>query len=248
MTDSPAFVARTALPLTLALLACAAAAPAQAAPGAGDEVYAATVEPGEWELEARYGRLAGGPDAGEDNLRLEAAYGLTGKLRLAVVGEFEREGGPRKATAFAIEAVYNLAHTRGWDIGVYGEFEKGVNGHPDAIESKLLIERRTRNWDLRANLIAEQALARSEPVEFAYAFSLDRAVSDAVRLGVAGFGELGTSRRLFPASEHYWGPVVKWRPGGAGNPLKLETGWLFPLGDARSHAKGQLRLNLEWEM
>ena len=117
--------------------------------------------------------------------------------------------------------------------------------------SRLMYEIRSARDTRLAELGAadpEQALARSEPVEFAYAFSLDRAVSDAVRLGVAGFGELGTSRRLFPASEHYWGPVVKWRPGGAGNPLKLETGWLFPLGDARSHAKGQLRLNLEWEM
>lgn len=248
MTRFPKFLARPAA-LALAAGLMASSPSAMAAPGAGEEVYGATVEPGEVELEARYGRLAGGKDAGEDNLRLEAAYGVTGKLRLGVVGEFERgPGGPRKAEAVAIEAVYNLGHSHGWDFALYGELEKGLNGNPDAIESKLLIERRTRNWDLRANLIAEQPLRSGEPLEFGYAFSLDRAVSDAVRLGVAGFGELGTHRRLLPNAEHYWGPVVKWRPGGHGHPLKLETGWLFPLGEARQNAKGQFRLNLEWEM
>ena len=118
MTDSSAPARhRTTAPILLAALlasmAAAHPAPAHAAPGAGEEVYAATVEPGEWELEARYGRLAGGPDTGEDNLRLEAGYGVTGRLHLAAVGEFEREGaGPHKATAFAIEAVYHLAHAR----------------------------------------------------------------------------------------------------------------------------------------
>ena len=260
MTDSPATdrhrTPATAPALLAALLAgviAAHPAPAHAAPGAGEEVYAATVEPGEWELEARYGRLAGGPDTGEDNLRLEAGYGVTGTLRLAAVGEFEREAAgphtsPHKATAFAIEAVYHLAHARGWDFAVYGEFEKGLNGHPDAIESKLLIERSTRNWDLRANLIAEQPLREGESLELGYALSLDRAVSDAVRLGVVGFGELGNQHRLFPFAQHYWGPAIKWRPGGAGHPLRLEASWLVPLAEARDHAKGQLHLNLEWEL
>jgi hypothetical protein len=255
MTDSPAPVRRRAkapavvLAALMAGVIAASPAPSHAAPGAGEEVYAATVEPGEWELEARYGRLAGSPDANEDNLRLEAGYGVTGKLRLAAVGEFEREaGGPHKATAFAIEAVYHLAHARGWDFAVYGEFEKGLNGHPDAIESKLLIERSTRNWDLRANLIAEQPLRDGEQLELGYAVSLDRAVSDAVRLGVVGFGELGDQHRLFPFAQHYWGPAIKWRPGGTGHPLKLEAGWLVPLAEARDHAKGQLHLQLEWEL
>lgn len=250
MSDSP-FIASSVRTLTLALaggmLLCAA--PALAAPGAGDEIYAATVEPGEWELEARFGRLAGGPDGGAENARLEAAYGLTGNLRLAVVGEFERDpGGPRRATAAAIEAVYHLAHHRGWDLAVYGEVEKGLNGNPDAVETKLLVERRGRSWDLRVNLIAEQPLRQGEPLEFGYAVSLDRAVSERLRLGLAGFGELGTHRRLIPYTEHYLGPVAKWRPGGHGSPLKLETGWLFPLAEARDHAKGQFRLNLEWEL
>lgn len=245
-------ISQTAIrPATLAALAILALAPtlAHAAPGAGEEVYAATVDPGEWELEARYGVLTGGPDRGEDNLRLEAGYGVTGHLRLAAVAEFEHEAfAPRKATHLAIEAVYNLGHVGGWDFALYAEGEKGLNGHPDGIESKLLVERRTRNWDLRLNLIGEQPLRQGEAMEFGYAVSLDRAVSDHVRLGVAGFGELGDSHRLFPLAQHYWGPVVQWRPGGSGSPLKLETGWLAPLGEARDHADGQFRLNLEWEL
>ena len=55
--------------ITAAALAAAAAmlavpTAALAAPGVGDEVYGATVEKGEPEVELRYGRLGGGPDNG----------------------------------------------------------------------------------------------------------------------------------------------------------------------------------------
>ena len=56
----------------LGALACALPGHAFAsAPGMGDEVYGATVEKGEAEIEARYGALDGGPDDGEDVLKLE---------------------------------------------------------------------------------------------------------------------------------------------------------------------------------
>ena len=50
--------------LLSALAALAFAQPAAAAPGVGSKVYGATVEKGVTEIEARYGRLSGGPASG----------------------------------------------------------------------------------------------------------------------------------------------------------------------------------------
>lgn len=241
---------RSSASIVLAAVAgLALASPALAAPGLGDEVYGATVEPGEFELEARYGVLAGGADSGEDNFRLEAGYGVNGHLRLAVVGEFEKEpGSSRKAEAVGFEAVYNLARIGGIDVAAYGEVELGFNGNPGAVEAKLLLERRTRLWDLRFNLIAEKPLDSTVPTEFGYATSADVAVADNVRLGVTAFGELGTGRGLFPYAEHFVGPSAKFRVPLAGHKLKIETGYLFAVAKARDDTKGQLRLNLELEL
>ncbi|MDE2405706.1 MAG: hypothetical protein KGM17_13645 [Sphingomonadales bacterium] len=246
---SPVSLCRRAAVAFAAACGIGAASPAIAAPGLGDEVYAATVEPGELELESRYGVLAGGPASGEDNFRLEAGYGVNGHLRIAVVGEFEKEAGSsRKATHAGIEAVYHLGRIGGIDIAAYGEYELGFHGDADGVEAKLLLQRRTRLWDLRFNLIAEKPLDSSEPTEFAYATSADVAMADKVRLGVAAFGDLGTGRRLFPYAEHYIGPNAKFRLPLAGHNLRIETGYLFAVARARDDADGQFRLNLEIEL
>jgi hypothetical protein len=224
-----------------------AADPALAAPGIGEEVYGATVEPGEIELEARFGQLAGGDAGGANNFRLEAAYGVNGHLRVATVAEFEREAGESsRLTHVGVEAVYNLARVGGIDVAVYGEYEQGFHGDSDGLEAKLLLERRTRRWDLRLNLIAEKPLDATEPVELGYAASADLAVADSARLGVTAFGELGGFRHFLPYAEHYLGPTAKFHVRPAH--LRIETGYLFALSKAREDTSGQWRLNLEFEL
>jgi len=223
--------------------------PALAAPGLGDEVYGATVEKGEPEFEARYGRLGGGPDDGEDVIKLEAGYGVTNKLRVAVLGEFEREAGDRRrAEAMGIEAIYVLGKVGGVDVALYGEYEIGFNGNSDAVETKLLLQRRTGPWDLRLNLIAEKPLVSGARVELGYAASVDAAVLGETRLGVQAFGGLGTFSNFAPREEHFIGPVAKFEIGGLGpDEIGLQVGYLFALGKARDDAKGQLKVNLELE-
>ena len=240
---------------TLAACALACASPAQAAPGLGEEVYGATVEAHEIELEARYGQLTGGPDGGSDNLRLEAAYGVTNKLALATVVEFEREpAGPRKATHLGFEAVYHLGRVAGVDVAAYQEFEFGLNGDPNGSETKLLIQKRSGLWDLRFNLIGEKPFDSTEPLEFSYAASADVAVAPRLRLGVTGFGNLGSFRQFGPAREHYLGPVAKFRiplPDDDGDDDKgvvIEAGYLFAVGATGQQTNGQFRLNLELEL
>jgi len=225
------------------------ATPALAAPGLGEEVYAATVEPKEIELEARTGILAGGTDAGEDNFRLEAGYGINGHLRAAAVVEFEKEpGSVNKATHAGVELVANVAHIGGIDVAVYGEYELGFHGDSDGVEAKLLLERRTRLWDFRLNLVAEKPLDAAAPTEFGYAVSADTSVAENLRLGVTAFGELGTVHRFAPYAEHFVGPSAKFHLHGIANGVWLETGYLFAIGKAREGTKGQFRLNLELEL
>ena len=237
-------------------LAFAMATPALAgSPGMGGEVYGATVEKGEVELETRYGRLTGGANGGEDVMKLEAAYGVTDRLRLAIVGEFGREpGDSRRLNAAAIEAIYALGNAAGIDFAVYGEYEQAFDG-PNELEAKLLMQHRSGPWDLRLNLIAGKELAADAPVELGYAASADLAVAKPLRLGFEAYGNLGTFSQFGPSVEHYAGPIAKIRlltsdPDGDGDDhggLTLTTGYLFALGATREQTDGQLHLKLEME-
>lgn len=220
---------------------------AMAAPGLGGEIYGATVSPGEFELESRYDALAGGPDDGEDMVKLELGYGVSKRLRVGLQGEFEREpGSPRKAEELGIEAIYTLGRVGGIDVALYGEYAIGLDG-PDKIETKLLLQHRPGPFDLRLNLIAEKELTGGAKVDLAYAAQADVAVAGDLRVGVQAFGDLGTFDRVFPAAGHMIGPVVSTEVEGLGPELKLEAGYLFALGTARQDTRGQFRLALELE-
>ena len=235
MTRTIAFMATVASFFTLP-------APAFAAPGAGDEVYGATIEPHPIELEARYGALEGGADNGEDVLSLEASRTFGSRMQLALVGEFEKEPGEaRKFDSIGLEAIYALGETRGVAFGLYGEYERAING-ADKIETKLLVQHRRGPWDLRFNLIAEKELDGREPVELAYAASADVGTVGELRLGVQAYGELGTFSRFLPRADHFLGPVAKIEIEGLGPEIELEGGYLFPFGAANEDTNGQLRL------
>ena len=235
-------------PALVALAAALLPTAAYAAPGLGDEVYGATVEKGEVEVESRYGALSGGPDGGEDAWKLELAYTPTSRLRVATLFEFEKEvGAPRKAEAAAIEAIYTLGRVAGVDVALYGEYEVGFHG-PDALEGKVLLERQAGPFDARLNLIANKALAGGDKVQLSYAASADVAVAGDLRVGAAAFGDLGTFHGFAPRAEHFIGPVVKTEIEALGPELKIEAGYLFALDKAREDTKGQFRLLLELEL
>lgn len=240
---------RYCLGAAVAMFGAIALAPvANAAPGLASEVYPAVVYKGEIEAEFRYGELTGGPDAGERGVTVELGYTPTDRFRVALLTEMERDpGAPLKTHKVAIEAVYHLGRIAGIDVGAYGEYGIGVN-EPDTVEGKLLLQRRSKAFDARLNLIAEKALSAGERVELSYAASFDVPIRGTLRAGVAAFGELGTFHDFLPAEEHYAGPVLK----GAvthlgGHTLRLEGGYLFALGKARHNASGQLRFLAELE-
>ena len=236
------------LVLSGVVLAFTVAAPARAAPGLGEEVYGAQVQKGLTELELRAGRLGGGSADGEDAVVIEAAHGVTDRLRLSVLGEFEREpGGRHEAEAVGLEAIYQLTRGSPVEVAVYGEYEIGLDGRSDGIESKLLLQYANWPWDVRFNLIAEKPLVHSAKVELGYAALASRHVAGPLSLGVEAFGEAGTFDRLFPREEHFVGPVARFEFEAPSHEVELELGYLFALGEARDETDGQLRLVLEAE-
>lgn len=229
--------------LPIALLG---ASPALAAPGLGEEVYGATVEKGETEAEVQYDRLSGGPDSGEDVIKLELSHGLTDNLRVGMIGELEKEAGAsRKVDAIGFEAIYHLGRIGPVDFAVYGEYEVGVSGD-DKVETKLLFQHRSKSTDLRFNLIARKPLVGGTKVNLGYAASADFELREGFELGVEAFGDLGDFDQLAPRAEHFAGPVARFEIEGLGRETELSLGYLFALGAAREDTDGQLRLKLEF--
>jgi hypothetical protein len=228
-----------------------AATPALAAPGVGDPIYGATVTKGLAEVEARFGRLTGGPANGEDGLVVEAEYGVTPRLSAAVLVETgRRPGAAREADAVAVEVVRTLGRIRALalDTAAYVEIKHGFHGEPDAVEVKGLFEHAAGRFDARLNLIGTKAF-RATPVDFGYAASADWAViGDEVRLGVAAFGDLGNSARFGGRQEHFVGPEAKVEIERVGpGEFEVEAGWLKAFGAARDTTSGQARLLISYE-
>lgn len=236
---------RRRLACAIASVLTSIAVPAWAEPSG--EISSPIVVKGETEFEAIYGRLSGGPDSGEDILRLEASHSVSDRLRLAIRTEIERpRGGPRDLEAVSFEAIYDLGRVGGIDVGLYGEYENVLHGR-DQLEAKLLLERRAGPFDAKLNLIAAKPLMAGDPLEFGYAASADVEAISELRLGVAAFGGLGSTDRFLNRADHYVGPVVKTEIEGLGPELEIEAGYLFALGKARDDSDGQFRLVVEME-
>ena len=211
------------------------------------EISSPVVIKGETEFEAIYGRLSGGPDSGEDILRLEASHSVSDRLRLAIRTEIERApDAPRKLAAVSFEAIYDLGRVGGIDVGLYGEYENVLHG-TDKLEGKLLLERRAGPFDAKLNLIAAKSLASGNPLAFAYAASADVEAIGELRLGVAAFGGLGSTDDFLTRADNYVGPVVKTEIEGLGPEIEIEAGYLFALGKAKDDSDGQFRLVVEME-
>jgi hypothetical protein len=237
--------------IIFALAAALMPATAMAAPGVGEKVYGATVKVGVTEFEARYGRLNGGADNGEDGLVLEVAHGFSKHFYGAILAEFERPaGGPRKLAAIAVEAIVPLGRIEALqlDTAIYGEFAAVKNGH-NAAEMKALFQHRAGSFDSRLNLKFVKELGTHNPIELAYEASVDWAAVGELRLGAAAFGDLGSTRNFAPRASHFAGPIAKYEIEGlpGNSDLDIETGYLFPIGAAKNSTKGQFRLLLEWE-
>ncbi|MDB5418358.1 MAG: hypothetical protein JWP50_1777 [Phenylobacterium sp.] len=227
---------------------------AVAAPGLANQVYSPFVEKGVTELEVRGGRLTGGAANGDSAAVVEVEHGVTDRLSLAVLAEFEDQpGARRKLDAVAVEGVADLGQVPGTgvDVGAYLEYEQRIHNESGVVEAKLLLARPFGPVQGLLNVIARQALT-NRPGEGAMAFGYAaQGTVDAghdLRVGLQAFGDLGTSRAPGGRQGHFVGPVVRWegRPGWAPGELELEAAYLLPVGTARHDADGQVRFAVAW--
>jgi hypothetical protein len=237
----------------LALVLVAGVAHAQ---GLSNKVYSPYVEKGVTELELRAGRLNGGSLDGESGAVVELEQGISDRLSLAVLGEFERHAGAKsKLDAIAVEGVYYIGQIPGLgvDVGGYLEYEQRIHNESGVLEGKVLFAKRAGPFEGLFNVIVDRPLSDrpgEHDTEFGYAAQATWETLPGLKLGGQAFGDLGTDSSLGGRQAHYLGPVAnwtlhpRWMKGGE---LELEAAWLAPLGAARDDTDSQMRLMLEFE-
>ena len=239
-----------------AVLALAWAGSAWSEPGLANKVYSPYVKNGVTEVEVRAGRLTGGPLDGEQAAVVEVERGVSDRVSLAVLGEFEQHAGEaKKLDAIAVEGVAYLGQIPGLgvDVGGYLEYEQRIHNESGVLEGKILLAKRAGAFEGLLNLIAQKPLT-DRPGEgdtaFGYAAQGTWDVGHNVRLGGQAFGDLGTDRSFGGRQGHYVGPVAQWevRPAWLkGGELEFEGAYLLPVGTARDQTDGQVRFVVEYE-
>ena len=246
---------RVALGMTMAAMVAGGAVQARAEPGLANQVYSPYVKKGVTELEFRGGRLNGGALDGESAGIAELERGISDRVSLAVVAEFEHHaGGETKLDALGLEGKLYLGQIPGLgiDVGGYVEYEQRLNNESGVAEVKLLLAKQAGPFEGVMNLIARRPLT-DKPGEdlatFGYAAQLTRGAGHGTRLGLQAFGDLGNEQKLGGRQSHYLGPMIRWegRLGGGPSELELEVAYLLPLGAARRETDGQVRMSLAWE-
>jgi hypothetical protein len=177
-------------------------------------------------------------------------------VSLAVLGEFEQHAGEaKKLDAFAVEGVAYLGQIPGIgvDVGGYLEYEQRIHNESGVLEGKLLLAKRSGDFEGLLNLIAARALTDKpdeDATEFGYAAQATWDVGRNVRLGGQAFGDLGTDRSFGGRQGHYLGPVAQWevRPAWLkGGELEFEGAYLWPVSAAADETNGQVRFVVEYE-
>jgi hypothetical protein len=226
------------------------------AQGLSNKVYSPYVEKGVTELELRGGRLNGGPLDGEAGAIIELEQGVSDRVSLAVLGEFERHAGERsKLDALAVEGVAYLGQIPGLgvDVGGYLEYEQRIHNESGVLEGKVLLARRAGPFEGLLNLIVQRPLSDrpgGHDAQFGYAAQATVEAAPHFKLGAQAFGDLGTDRSFGGRQGHYLGPVANWelKPRWMkGGELELEAAYLLPAGTARQDADNQLRFVVEFE-
>ena len=247
---------KTAIGSAAIALCLALAGHAAAEPGLGNKVYDPYVRNGVTEVEIRSAGLSGGARSGDLSSVVELEKGLSDRVSLAVLGEFEKH--PHEAAkldAVALEAVVYVGQVPklGVDVGLYLEYEQRLHNESGVGEAKLLLAKNLDRFQVRLNLIANHPFTNrphENVTQFGYATSATWELTPRLRAGAEAFGNLGTNTLLGGRNAHYVGPTAQWeiRPDWLrGGEIEIQGGYLFAAGAARTYTDGQLRLNVEFE-
>lgn len=234
-------------------LGLCAVSPAWAGGHLDSKVYSPYVAKGIFELEARNAQVHGGPQDGAQTTVLEAEYGFSDRLNVALIGHVSNSPGENaELHGLGVEGVYYLGQIPklGIDTAIYGEYLGSVNGGEEVVEAKLLLAKRAGPFEGLLNLVVERPL--NVPSErfanYSYAAAATWKIANRVKLGVEAFGDLGNDYGL-KSGGAYVGPVAEWefRPKGAPFEIEMRAGWLAAVGSSRNDADSQVRLSMALE-
>lgn len=223
---------------------------------AGFKVYSPTVEPGEFELEAR-GYTSFDKDPAKNaqtEYKLEAGYGIASRWFTTIGTTYARNSaGSLEREELYWENIIQLTQQgEHWlDAGLYLEYATPRDAaSPDELEGKLLLEKSVGRYLNTANLIFVRHVGSgaSHATEFEYAWRTTYFVSSALQPGFELYGAMGEIGHALPASQqdHRAGPVLSGVLSQSdGGKWKYELGYLFGVSEAAPN--GTLKFNLEYE-
>ena len=171
---------------------------------------------GEWQVEY-FGLFGDGADEREHSFQMMA--GVTDRLALGVEIESSWAGSALKIESFVPTALYRFSDAVEDPVGIGLEIQAGIDRHGDfaGAEARLIAEKRSSAWWIQADLILRHSRDEgSSSNSVAYAWALNRAVTDRLWFGVEGSGQAARLNGSVPAHEHFLGPSLTWEVGLGG--------------------------------
>lgn len=205
------------------------------------KVYSPTVHYGEISIETRgFNGFDKSPARdGEMTLLNEVEAGVTDYWQTGLFGELQRDpGGDLNYTATGWENIFQFFEPgEAWmDSGLYLEYESGYGKQPDAVETKLLLEKPVGRFVNTLNVIFEKQIGNNaQGTSMGYAYRTMYRWKPYLQPAVEVFGDMGRVSNLPAVSqqEHKLGPVVVGTvPLAQSLSFYYEAGWLFGLTDA----------------
>lgn len=239
-------------PATLAAVILVAGVVASPTDGvATKKVYSPNVSYRELEVEARGNYDVDSQEVmdGKQKQKYAVGYGIAERWFTELYGEIEKSpGSDFEFTSLEWENRFQLFEPgEKWlDVGLYAAYELSLeDGHPDKLETKVLLQKEQGRLLHVTNLILEQQLGSdaTEATEAGLAWSSRYRLRRTFEPGVELHSDFGELNDIGPYGDqkHRLGPVMYGKLGR----LKYDVGYLFGISNAAPN--GMLKWIVEYE-
>jgi len=222
-----------------------------------DYVWTPVVEPGEYEIDTKYGSAR--PRPGDDQLAANSiGFGATPGERWfsEVYAKWEQTAGEgHHFDAIEWENRYQLTETgaQDYELGLVSEIER-PHDRSDGYEFTVGGMYQTtlaRRWVVNANLLLTRNFRALQDVgaQLGYQFQLKYRLGERFEPGLQVFGALGDAVRWLPQNQqfHAAGPALFGSlPFGTGQRLRYNAAWLRGLTDGAPRDTFRLQVELEF--
>lgn len=224
-------------PLTITLIIFfSGVVPFQAFAAAPDRIEQLEPAIGEWQLQYDTQILGGGLN--ERTQQLELSRGITRRLTVGLELEAVRSDGKLTVDGVGLTVQFNLnGEDDDLQIGMIGTVEVDKRTSLAELETMVVVAKSNGGWRRAVNLIFRHARDDDDGgQQIAYAWSIERRLSENLWLGFEGSGQaLRFSRDArSPGPRHFVGPTLAIERELAGAEMELGVAYFHGLaGDAR---------------